>query len=692
MINDSLINPKSIVVVGASNNKNKPGGKLLSNIIEGNFKGNLSVVNPKESEVQNITSYKTVNEIPTTDLAVLAIPAKFCLETIKTLAYKKNTKAFIIISAGFSEETEEGHKLEQQIVEVINEVGACLIGPNCIGVLNVNYHGVFTTPIPKLSSKGCDLISSSGATAVFIMEAGMPVGLTFNSVFSVGNAAQIGVEEVLEYMDNSFDPQTSSKIKLLYIEEIKDPIKFYIHASSLIEKGCKIAAIKSGTSVAGGRAASSHTGALATSDEVVRALFRKSGIVYCNGRAELITIGSIFTYKELTGKNFAIITHAGGSAVMLTDALSKGGLEVPEIQNKSANELLDYLYPGSSVKNPIDFLATGTADQLGIIIDYCEHKFDEIDGIIVVFGSPGLFNVQNVYKVLNVKMDVCKKPIFPVLPSIINAQNEIDYFLSKGRLNFPDEVELGKALCAIYNTPKPMKMEDVKLPQIDKKTIRNVIDHCNDGFLSPQDVTKLLEAANIPITKEFVAKTEKEAQKFATELGFPIVMKVVGPVHKTDVNGVVLNVNDLETVQQEFKRLTNIKDATGVLLQQMVSGIELFIGAKKEENYGHLVMCGLGGIFIEILQDVSSAFSPITKQEATYMIDSLKGHKIFDGVRGGDPLNKTLFIDIIQRISALLKLAPEIEELDLNPLLAKDDAIIAVDARISVNFSHANYV
>jgi len=684
MINESLINPKSIAVIGGSNSLNKPGGKLLSNIINGGFKGNLSVVNPNETEVQSLKPYKTVEELPETDLAVLAIPAKFCLAAIKTLAHKKNTKAFIIISAGFSEVTEEGNELEQEIVKVITAVGGCLIGPNCIGVLNSNYHGVFTTPIPKLSQKGCDLISSSGATAVFIMEAGMPLGLTFNSVFSVGNAAQIGVEEVLEYMDRTFDTKTSSKIKLLYIEDIKDPIKFYIHASSLIEKGCKIAAIKSGTSAAGGRAASSHTGALATSDEVVRALFRKSGIVYCNGRSELITIGSIFTYKELTGKNFAIITHAGGSAVMLTDALSRGGLEVPEILNESANELLDYLYPGSSVKNPIDFLATGTADQLGIIIDYCEHKFDEIDGIIVVFGSPGLFDVQNVYKVLNVKMDICKKPIFPVLPSIINAQKEIGYFLSKGRLNFPDEVELGNALCAIYNTPKPMKMKDIQLPQIDKKAIRNVIDNCTDGFLTPQQVSTLLEAANIPITKEYVATSVKEAEKFATELGFPIVMKVVGPVHKTDVNGVVLNVNDLENVQQEFNRLIDIKDATGVLLQQMVSGIELFIGAKKEENYGHLVMCGLGGIFIEILQDVSSAFSPITKQEANYMIESLKGHKIFDGVRGGEPLNKALFIEIIQRVSALLKLAPEIEELDLNPLLAKDVAIIAVDARISV--------
>lgn len=682
MINESLINPKSIVVIGGSNHLNKPGGKLLSNIINGNFKGNVSVVNPKESVVQNIKSFNNVNKLEEVDLAVLAIPAQYCLETIKTLAHTKNTKAFIIISAGFSEVTEMGAELEQEIVNVIEAVDGCLIGPNCIGVLNANYQGVFTTPIPKLDPKGCDLISSSGATAVFIMEAGMPLGLKFNSVFSVGNSAQIGVEEVLEYLDNSFD-KNSSKIKLLYIEEIKNPVKFYLHASSLIKKGCKIAAIKAGTSAAGGRAASSHTGALATSDEIVRALFRKTGIVYCSGRAELITIGSIFTYKELTGKNFAIITHAGGSAVMLTDALSRGGLEVPEITNKAADDLLEYLYPGSSVKNPIDFLATGTADQLGIIIDYCEHKFDEIDGIIAVFGSPGLFDVENVYKVLNVKMDICKKPIFPVLPSIVNAQKEIDYFLSKGKINFPDEVELGNALCAIYNTPKTAEKE-VQLPIIDKNKIRAVIENANNGYLSPNEISELLVAAGIPTTRENIAVQLDKALEQATELGFPLVMKVVGPVHKTDVNGVVLNVNSLEQVEIEFNRLINIKDATSVLLQQMLSGTELFIGAKHETGYGHLVMAGLGGIFIEVLQDISSAITPVSKIEAEQMIARLKASQLFEGVRGMDPIDKNEFIDIIQRVSALVKLAPEITEFDLNPLLATKKGIIAVDSRICV--------
>ncbi len=682
MINESLINPKSIVVIGGSNNVNKPGGKLLNNILAGNFQGEVCVVNPKESVVQQIKSFKSVEALDKVDLAILAIPAKFCLDTIKVLAQRKDTKAFIIISAGFSEVTELGAELEQDIVRVIEEVGGCLIGPNCIGILNGNYQGVFTTPIPKLNPKGCDLISSSGATAVFIMEAGMPLGLTFNSVFSVGNSAQVGVEEVLEYMDNSFTEE-SSKIKLLYIEEIKNPVKFYNHASSLIKKGCKIAAIKAGTSMAGGRAASSHTGALATSDKIIRALFRKTGIVYCSGRAELITVGSIFTYKELTGKNFAIITHAGGSAVMLTDALSRGGLEVPEITNPAAEELLEYLYPGSSVKNPIDFLATGTADQLGIIIDYCEHKFDEIDGIIVVFGSPGLFDVENVYKVLNVKMDLCKKPIFPVLPSIINAQREIDYFLSKGKINFPDEVELGNALCALYNTPYTTGQE-IKLPIIDKKTVRDVISKSKNGYLSPEEIGVLLGAAGIPTAKESVVFSLEEALEKSETLNFPLVMKVVGPVHKTDVNGVVLNVNSAKQVQEVFNRLISIKDATSVLLQQMLSGSELFIGANHEPNYGHLVMAGLGGIFIEVLQDVSAALSPVSEQEAAQMINRLKSRALFDGVRGMDAISKPQFIDIIQRVSALVKIAPEIVEFDLNPLLATKNGIIAVDSRICV--------
>jgi acetate---CoA ligase (ADP-forming) len=683
MITEQLINPKSIVVVGGSNSVNKPGGKVLFNLKDGHFKGPIYVVNPKEPEVQGIKAYPEVKDIPPTDLAIIAIAAKFCVETVEILAKQKNTRAFIILSAGFSEENEEGAKIEKQVVEIINSVKGSLIGPNCIGFLNSNYSGVFTTPIPKLDPHGCDFISGSGATAVFIMEAGIPKGLTFSSVYSVGNSAQMGVEEVLKYMDESFDPAKSSKVKLLYIENVKNPAMLLKHTSSLIRKGCRIAAIKSGSSAAGSRAASSHTGALASPDTAVDALFRKAGIVRCYSRDELTTVASIFMHKELKGKNIAIITHAGGPAVMLTDALSNRGLEVPHIEGPKAKELLTHLFPGSSVANPIDFLATGTAEQLGKIIDACENDFNEIDAMIVIFGSPGLFDVYDVYRLLDQKMKTCKKPIFPVLPSIINASKEIDDFLSFGRINFPEEAALGNALAKIYHTAPPAP-EKIDLPVIDKEKIRKVVDHAVNGYLAPAEVQTLLDAAGIPRAGEAVVTKKEEAVKAAEKLGYPVVMKVVGPVHKSDVGGVVLNVKNADTVAKEFDRMIKIKETTAILLQPMLSGTELFAGAKKEEKFGHMVLCGLGGIFIEVLKDVNSGLAPLNREEALGMIRSLKGYGIIKGARGQEGVNEEILVEIVVRLSALVITAPEIAEMDLNPLLGKKDKVVAVDARIRI--------
>src|SRR6056297_897016 len=439
MINRQLLNPKSIVVVGGSNNLQKPGGKVLKNILDGSFQGDLYVANPKEEEVQGIKSYQDPRNLPEAELAILAIAAKYCPDTVKLLTEEKNTRAFIILSAGFSEESEEGARLEQQVVELVNKVDGALIGPNCIGLLNQHYNGVFTTPIPKLDPHGVDFISGSGATAVFIMESGIPKGLTFSSVYSVGNSALMGVEEIVKYMDENFDPEKSSRIKLLYIESIDKPQMLLKHAASLIRKGCRIAAVKAGGSEAGSRAASSHTGALSSSDAAVDALFRKAGIVRAHGREELTTIASIFMHPPMKGNNLAIITHAGGPAVMLTDVLSNNGMEIPPIEGEASQELLEGLFPGSSVANPIDFLATGSAEQLGIIIDYVNDKFKEIDGMVVIFGSPGLGEIYDVYKVLDEKIKKTKKPIYPLLPSIVSAGPEIEYFKSLGNVYFSDE-------------------------------------------------------------------------------------------------------------------------------------------------------------------------------------------------------------------------------------------------------------
>jgi len=683
MLNEQLINPKSIVVVGGSNDIKKPGGKIVKNLREGGFYGKLQIVNPKDNIIQGLPCFSSVNELSETDLAILAIPAKYCLETIRILVEHKKTKAFIIISAGFAEAGEEGKRIESEIVALVNSVEGCLIGPNCIGILNENYKGVFTSPIPKYTSDGCDLISGSGATAVFIMEAGMPLGVKFANVFSIGNGAQTSVEDVLEYMDLHFDITKDPPIKLLYIETINNPRKLLKHAASLIDKGAKIAAIKAGSTAEGSRAATSHTGAIASSDLTVRALFKKAGIVYCSSREELLSVASIFNYKELTGKNIAIITHAGGSAVMLADELSKGGLHIPAIEGANANKLLSFLHPGSSVNNPIDFLATGTAEQLGIIIDYCEHKFDSIDAMIVVFGSPGLFDVENVYDVLSVKLEVCKKPIFPVLPSIVNAEKEITTFLEKGNVNFPDEVVLGRALPQVFKTPKPIP-KDLVLPQIDVATIREIIENVENGYLGPRNTAKLLDAAGITRVKEvFESDKEKLLSKFKKE-NFPIVMKVIGPLHKSDVKGVILNITSMKKAAKAFDELMQIDHARGVLAQPMLHGLELFVGVNKEEKFNHTILCGLGGVFVEILKDISVGLSPLSKLEIKKMIASLRGYKMLQGARGKEGINIEKFMDIIQRVSALVEVAPEIVEMDMNPLIGNSKGIKAVDVRVRI--------
>ena len=457
----------------------------------------------------------------------------------------------------------------------------------------------------------------------------------------------------------------------------------YKHASSLIRKGAKIAAIKSGGSEAGSRAASSHTGALASPDVAVDALFRKAGIVRCNGRDELATIASIFMHPVPKGKNIAIITHAGGPAVMLTDSLSNGGLNIPHIEGEKAKALLEKLYGGSSVANPIDFLATGTAEQLGHIIDACENDFENIDAMAVIFGSPGLFPVYDVYDLLDEKMKSCKKPIYPILPSVINVKDEIEHFIKKGRINFTDEVTFGNALSKVINTPAPQP-ENIEMPAIDKARIRKVIDSAENGYLNPADVFELLDAAGIDRAFEQVVYNVEDALAFARKHGFPLVMKVVGPVHKSDVGGVVLNVKDEETVIREFDRLMKIKDTYAVLMGEMLKGTEVFIGAKREDKFGHMVLAGLGGIFIEVLHDVNTSISPVSAQEAERMIKNLKSFKIIEGVRGQEGVNQEVFASQIRKISALVEIAPEIFEMDLNPLLGNMKYVKAVDARIRI--------
>ncbi|SHE28856.1 acetate--CoA ligase family protein [Flavisolibacter ginsengisoli] len=683
MITKELLDPESIVIVGASNDTSKPGGKVLYNILKNNFAGKIFGVNPKEREVQGVPCFANCNLIPEVSLAIIAIPANQVEAVMRILAYEKKCKAFILFSAGFSETGAEGKCLEKRCVKIVNDVGGTLVGPNCIGVITGTYKGVFAGPIPAYDPKGCDCVSASGATMVYILEMAIPRGLKFRDIFSVGNSAQVGVEDVLQYWDETFDEKRSSKIKLLYMEQITDPKRFLKHARSLVNKGCRIAAIKSGNTEAGSRAVSSHTGALAGSNSAVSALFRKAGIIRCYSRVELVYVAAIFTIPPLKGDRIAVITHAGGPGVMLTDILVKNGMKVPQLQGDKAAMLLSKLYPGSTVSNPIDFLATGTAEQLGEILDAVENDFEEIDAAVVVFGTTGMWSVDDVYMLLHEKMRTSRKPIFPILPSAIQAAEEVSHFQSMGHVNFTDEVSFGYVLSRV-NKMKPPFPEAV-LPKIQQAKAIEIIDQSPKGYLQPGQVFELLQSAGIATVAQAVVTSKEEALLSANELGFPLVLKVSGILHKSDSGGVVPGITSFQLLETVFEKLIAMPGANGVIMQQQLTGSEIYVGAKAEDKFGHQVLCGLGGIFIEVFKDISSGLAPVGRDEAISMIRHLRSYPLIKGIRGKEGVNEELIVDAILKISALLQMVPEITEMDINPFIGNSTSLIAVDARICIS-------
>ncbi|MCW5916960.1 MAG: acetate--CoA ligase family protein, partial [Ferruginibacter sp.] len=378
----------------------------------------------------------------------------------------------------------------------------------------------------------------------------------------------------------------------------------------------------------------------------------------------------------------AIITHAGGPGVMLTDVLIRNGMMVPKIEGYKAEELLTRLHPGSSVGNPIDFLATGTAQQLGEILDYVENEFEEIDGSVVVFGTTGMWKVDDVYQVLHQKMRTSTKPIFPILPSMIQAAEEVSHFQAMGHVNFTDEVSFGYVLSRVSKTALPYPIPEKR--KINYTAIRKILKDAEDGYLPPEKVFALFDATGISRVQQMVVSIMEEAIVAAGKLGFPLVMKVDGPLHKSDSGGVMLGISSLEDVKQSFEQLMKIEGATGIIMQQQLSGIEVFFGAKREEKFGHLILVGLGGIFVEVFKDLSSGLTPIGEEEARAMIRRLKSYPLIKGTRGRDGINESLLIETILKLSALVEAAPEIVEMDINPMLGNLNELVAVDGRIRI--------
>jgi acetyltransferase len=669
-----LTKPQHIVVVGGSDNFKSPGGKVLQNLIA-SFDGRISVLNPKHKKIQGLDSFATVAELSPVDMAIFAIPARFIPPLVGELGHSKQTKAFIVLSAGFAEDSPKGKALEAELLAQVQKVGGQLIGPNCIGLITPNFNAAFTTPIPKPAPNGIDLISSSGATAVFIMEMAMKQGLHINNLYSVGNAAQIGIEEVLAHLDTLPNECEQSHLKLLYLESLRDPTMFLKHARSLVSKGYRVLVLKAGRTQAGSRAASSHTGALASPDVAVDSLFQKAGVLRCENRQELVSMAILYTLGVNEGLNIGIVTHAGGPAVILTDALASQGFTVPELRNDS---LAGVLLPGSSVGNPIDILATGKRSELNAALHWLVYHCEEVDSVVVIFGSPGLNSVSDEYALILEYLHNSPKPIYPILPSVLNANDEMQAFVAGGGVFFYDESVFAAALGRAARAELPSShTQNFETPQ------RILLANFGGGaYLSARETEHLLAWAGIRQATAREVHTLEAAKKVACEIGFPLVIKVIGPVHKTEMGGVVLNIQNLRALQAAYKRLSTIVGVSGILIQTMHTGMELYVGGKREAQFGNLLLFGQGGIYLESIQDTACLLGPVSENEVLAAFRKLRVFPIWNGLRRqkGIPLNE--LARIICQVSLLLEVYPQIVELDLNPLIVHNDEIVVVDARI----------
>jgi acetyltransferase len=669
MLPHELFFPSSIAVVGASNDIHKPGGKVLANILAGSFDGTVYPVNPRTSPIQGLPALTHPADVPPVDVAILAIPAEAAVQAVTEM---ERTRNFIVLSAGFSESGDAGKEPEERLKAHIDHRRGCLIGPNSIGIMNSHYCGVFTEPVPRFDARGCHLITGSGATACFIMELAIPRGVRFSSVVSVGNSAQTGIEDVLAFLDETAAAHSNPHLILLYMERIDRPGLLLRHARSLSRKGWRIAAIKAGSSDAGSRAASSHTGAMASPDVFVDALFQKAGIIRCAGRQELVDAACALQTASHVGERFAVVTHAGGPGVMLTDALSKNGFDVPHLKGPRFSELLTRLHPGSSISNPIDFLATGTAEQLGHIIDTVGSEA-VIDSIAVIFGTPGLVSIDDAYRVLDLKIRERRKPIFPVLPSTLTAHREMSEFISRGHAYFPDETAMAHALAQVARTPPAG-------PDVSISNRRHVFTRA--GWLDTDHTGKLLSEFGIATAPYAVVDDADNVLSAVRRIGYPLAMKAEGILHKSDTGAVCLNIMTEGEALRMFDRLQKHTDR--VVVQKMMTGTEIFCGAVYEPGWGHLVSVGPGGIFVEYMRDIQSALAPIDDNEAMGMIRRLRGRSLLKGARGRPAVDETALAQLIVRIGQLVSACDRIVELDLNPVMADGNRLIVVDARIRV--------
>jgi acetyltransferase len=695
-----ILEPQSVAVIGASRQPGTVGYAVLSNLLMGQYTGVVYPVNPKAKAICGVRAYSSVTEIPDpVDLAVVIVRASLVPQVLEECG-QKGIKGAIVISAGFKETGPEGAKLEAQVKEIAHHYGIALVGPNCLGVINTdpNYrlNASFAKEMPLPGNIA--FISQSGALCTAVLDYAKGQGIGFSKVVSLGNKADVNENDFLAYLWQ--DPQT--QVILLYIEELSDGRRFLQLAREITGEGDSrkpILALKAGRTPAGARAVASHTGSLAGSDEVYEALFAQAGVLRADTVEDLFEYAIAFANQPLpNGRRTVIITNAGGPGIMATDACVRYGLELAQLSEKTLDQLREKLPPHASLLNPIDLIGDAQHDRYEAALDAVLGD-PNVDAVVVLLTPQAMTDIENIANVIVQKSKQRVKPILACFMGLVDISAGVNILKENGVpcYSFPEDAVRALAAMVRYVDWVRRPRTGVKLFPVDTERARSLLSEApvsEHGFVPEEVAFQVLEAYGFPVLPWGVAKTPEEAVSIARQIGYPVVLKVLSPdvVHKFDVGGVQLNLNSDSDVRQAFDKIFNsvkqhLPEARieGVIVQAMTKkGREVILGLKRDPQFGPILMFGLGGIYVEILKDVTFRFAPVRELGAYRMVRDIRTYRLLEGVRGEPPADIDKIVECIERLSQLAIEQDLIEELDINPLIVypQGEGAVVVDVRI----------
>jgi acyl-CoA synthetase (NDP forming) len=690
---DSLFRPRSVAVIGASTRELHIGNRIVKNLLEFGFKGPVYPINPKADVIQGIKAYNSILDVPTdVDVVHMVIPAKFVPQAIDDCG-QKAVKFVILNGGGFAEVGPEGAAIERDCLAKAKEHGIRILGPNCQGIINTDpdvrayCNFTFTRPDPGSIS----IVALSGGVAEVIHQAFSAAGVGTRMYASNGNACDVSIPEILRY----YGEDEGTRVIVLYVEGLREPAEFLEVASEVAAKK-PILAMKAGRTEEGARAAASHTGGLAKVELATDLIFEKAGILGFRDEGELCQAAMAFASQPIPrGSRVGMITNTGGPAVIATDVLVDAGLEIPPLSERAAETLKERLFPEASIGNPIDVLATAGGEHFRVVMDVLMDE-EQIDSLYINFVTPFFVDTEGIAREIAEVNREGRKSIVCNLMTDRRQWAETLRILRDGGVpcySFPGTAARALAALTQYQKIRSREISEAKrFDDVDRGKAEEILRRAAEAgreFLSAGEVYEILAAYGIAAAGWRIVDSAGEAEEAAVEIGFPVVIKADSEsiVHKSDVGAIALNLTDgyaVRTAVEDMEKRFEHEEPRFLVQEYLPGGMEIIIGAKAEEELGHLIRFGLGGIYVEILEDVVFGISPITAVQAREMLSSIKAAPLLKGVRGEAGVDEKGIIEIIQRLSQLVTELTMIQEIDLNPVMADKDRVAVVDARIGL--------